>query len=211
MQLSTSEENVAKANLATATGPVALADVTAASYHTFQVDGTAQAAASYQLLVTFDDDSWTWLVYEPYWQYGSGDPAPVVGGEWQEWDLLDDGLFWSSRPAAGDQLVAGAGGPADYTLADVVALDAGATVLAIALNIGTYNPRWTVLTDGMAFGTPDGITLYDFEPAPAPSEKAVCEDGGWETLTDTEGREFRNQGDCVSYLASDGQSRGNRR
>jgi hypothetical protein len=207
LQLTTDDTVEAKANLATAVAPVGLGALTALSYHTFQVEGTGQAAASYQLFVTFDDGSWTWLAYEPYWQNGTGDPYPVTAGEWQEWDLLDDGLFWSSRSAGG--LEAGAGGPPLYTLDDVLASDSSATVEAIALNIGTYNPGWTVLADGMTFGTFDGITLYDFQPSPpAPADKDACKDGGWRTMTDTDGQEFRNQGDCVSYFASDGKTRG---
>jgi hypothetical protein len=30
--------------------------------------------------------------------------------------------------------------------------------------------------------------------------------GGWRTLTDAEGRPFKNQGDCVSYVASLGRN-----
>jgi hypothetical protein len=207
VQLSTDATDAAKANLATAVDSVGLDELTALGYHTFQVDGDGQAAASYQLYVTFDDGGWTWLVYEPYWQNGTGDPAPVEAGLWQQWDLLDNGLFWSSRTASG--LAAGAGGPPFYTLDDVIALGNDATVRAIALNVGSHNPDWTVLADGMTFGTFDGITVFDFQPAPpAPADKAACKDGGWETITDSDGREFRNQGDCVSYFASDGKTRG---
>jgi hypothetical protein len=208
VQLATADDVQSKANLARAVDPVALEDLTALSYHTYQVTGPALAAASYQLLVTFDGGGWTWLVYEPYWQNGTGDPFPVAAEEWQEWDLLDGGRFWSSRTAGG--LTAGAGGPPLYTLDDVIAMDNGATVGAIALNVGTYNPGWTVLADGMTFGTFDGITIHDFEPAPAAPDPAKdqCKAGGWEQMADEAGREFHNQGDCVSYYASEGKSRG---
>ena len=212
VQLSTDDTDQAKANLATGTGEVPLDEVTALGYHTFQPDehtGPALAAVSYQLFVTFDDGTWTWLVYEPYWQNGTGDAAPVVAGVWQQWDLLDDGRFWSSQTAAGGGLDAGQGGPPLYTVDDVAALGQGATVHAIALNVGTYNPDWTVLADGMTFGTTDGITVFDFEPAAhAGDPGAACKDGGWEDMTDDDDREFRNQGDCVSYFASDGKTRG---
>jgi choice-of-anchor C domain-containing protein len=35
-----------------------------------------------------------------------------------------------------------------------------------------------------------------------------CKDGGWQTMTDGQGNGFKNQGDCVSYFASDGRNPG---
>jgi choice-of-anchor C domain-containing protein len=34
----------------------------------------------------------------------------------------------------------------------------------------------------------------------------VCKKGGWMNLTDASGRSFKNQGDCVSYIATDGRN-----
>lgn len=36
-----------------------------------------------------------------------------------------------------------------------------------------------------------------------PATKEACKDGGWRELTTSDGRDFRNQGDCVSYVARD--------
>ena len=46
--------------------------------------------------------------------------------------------------------------------------------------------------------------VADIVPAPEPTKDA-CKDGGWEDFTDEPGP-FRNQGQCVSYFASDGKS-----
>jgi hypothetical protein len=39
---------------------------------------------------------------------------------------------------------------------------------------------------------------------PVPASADQCKNGGWHTLTDSKGRPFRNQGDCVSFFATDG-------
>ena len=44
-------------------------------------------------------------------------------------------------------------------------------------------------------------------PPPAPT-KADCKDGGWKTMFDAQGNGFKNQGDCVSYFATDGRNPG---
>ena len=46
--------------------------------------------------------------------------------------------------------------------------------------------------------------VADIVPAPEPTKDA-CKDGGWQDFTDDPGP-FRNQGQCVSYFASDGKS-----
>jgi len=130
--------------------------------------------------------------YEPYWQNGTGDPAPVEPQVWQHWENIEDGNWWSSRTACG--LTAGAGGPPFYTLAQVDSAATDATVEFIQLGIGSWNPDWSVLADGMTFAG----TTYDFEQAPEDEpDFRSCFDGGWKG-------EFRNQGQCVaSFQAND--------
>lgn len=43
-------------------------------------------------------------------------------------------------------------------------------------------------------------------PNPPPSKDA-CKNDGWMAYTDDEGRPFKNQGDCVSYFATDGRNK----
>jgi choice-of-anchor C domain-containing protein len=45
-------------------------------------------------------------------------------------------------------------------------------------------------------------------PEPVPGDKADCRDDGWLTIVDRNGNGFKNQGDCVSYVASDGRNPG---
>lgn len=41
---------------------------------------------------------------------------------------------------------------------------------------------------------------------PQPTSVQDCGDGGWQQLTDDEGRPFRNMGECVRFVASRGQA-----
>ncbi|MBA4182168.1 MAG: hypothetical protein C0506_16400 [Anaerolinea sp.] len=40
------------------------------------------------------------------------------------------------------------------------------------------------------------------------TDKDQCKKGGWEDLVDSEGNSFKNQGDCVSYVATGGKNLG---
>lgn len=45
-------------------------------------------------------------------------------------------------------------------------------------------------------------------PPPTPSTIDDCLNGGWQSLADTQGNPFVNQGDCVSFVASGGRNPG---
>lgn len=73
-----------------------------------------------------------------------------------------------------------------------------------------------LVTDGgWAFGGADGVqtvlidntqingTTYTYEPAPTKND---CKGGGWKNMTDSNGQQFKNQGDCVSSFAAGGDS-----
>ena len=158
LELATDGTTAAKAGLYTHTmGGTPLSDVTGLSYWTYQAAASSPSGdASYQLQIDVGDGAFTTLVYEPYW---NGTPAPA---SWQEWDV-GAGLFWSSHttPDLGNgNLVAGAGGPPLYTLAQVETMYPNATVLGIGVNVGTFNPSYDIGVDGVTFND----TTYDFEP-----------------------------------------------
>lgn len=50
----------------------------------------------------------------------------------------------------------------------------------------------------------DNVMISDQLPerAATPASTEDCRKGGWQSLTDDDGRPFRNQGDCVSYVAT---------
>lgn len=192
LELKTDASTSAKADYYTfAHEGTPLADVTTLSYWTYQA-ATPQppiAAPSFQLQIDANGDAeggFTTLVYEPYWN------GAVVPATWQQWDV-DAGLFWSSRTVSSGTctLVAGAGGPPLYTLEQIKAMCPNAVVLGIGVNVGSFNPGYTVATDGVTFND----TTYDFEVGRRPSSKDDCKNGGWMTFNDPA---YKNQGECVS-------------
>jgi hypothetical protein len=48
-------------------------------------------------------------------------------------------------------------------------------------------------------------TTYTYEAAVI-SDKDSCKNSGWKTMSDSNGRKFKNQGDCVSYFATNGKN-----
>jgi hypothetical protein len=42
--------------------------------------------------------------------------------------------------------------------------------------------------------------------AQVPTSTSDCKNGGWQTLVDANGNPFKNQGDCVSYVATKGKN-----
>jgi len=75
---------------------------------------------------------------------------------------------------------------------------------------------WDTTYPGYAAGfredtgwTPNGtVALQITASASSPTSKDQCKKGGWMTLSDDEGNAFKNQGDCVSYVATDGKNSG---
>lgn len=197
LELTTDATTAAKADYWTfAHAGTLLGNVDTLSYWTFQSSDPQPpiAAVSYQFQIDGNGletaGGFTTLVYEPY-QNGV-----VVPGEWQYWDV-DAGLLWSTRTVPECGLVGGAGGPAIYTLAAIKLLCPNAVVIGVGVNIGTFNPGYTVATDGFQFNE----TTYDFELGRRPASKDECKDDGWRTFNDPA---FKSQGDCVSYVNAGG-------
>jgi hypothetical protein len=70
----------------------------------------------------------------------------------------------------------------------------------------TATNDWIYFVDDVTAVTDDVVVPL---PAPTPAvvtTKAQCQDGGWAAYVDGAGRRFRNQGDCVSYVATRGKN-----
>ena len=143
--------------------------------------------------------SFTTLVYEPY----QGGQGAIANGEWQSWDISSGGKFWSTHTVvcSNGTLVDTPGGPASYTLAQVKSMCPDALVFQFGINIGSNNPGYNVETDLFDFNG----TTYNFEPFITATNKDQCKDGGWQNVTNSNGNSFKNQGDCVSYVATGGK------
>jgi hypothetical protein len=204
LQLTTSASVSSKAQYFHSTN-TPLANITDLSYYTKQVSASfAEGAPAYEMPTLLNGTSgFTTLVFEPYQNPTQG---PVVNNVWQQWDV-DAGLFWSTRTVtcSNGTIVGTQGGPASYTLEAITATCPNAVVQAFGPNIGSNNPLYTVRTDLFNFNG----TVYDFEPYAVASDKDQCKNGGWQTYKDASGNGFKNQGDCVSYVATHGKNSAN--
>lgn len=54
--------------------------------------------------------------------------------------------------------------------------------------------------------TIDAVTVSGGPTANVPTSADQCKKDGWRTLTDANGTAFKNQGDCVSYIATNGKN-----
>ncbi len=200
LQLTTDATNAAKAQYMHDTN-TPLSSVTDLSYYTKQNSASFVGGdPSYQLAVYLDGTpaTFTTFVYEPY------ENGVVTPGVWQQWDV-DAGQFWSSRTvtSGGCATVAGAGGAPFYTLAQIKTMCPNAVVVGFGVNVGTFNPSYDVETDLVNFNG----TVYDFEPFQTATDATQCKNGGWQNVKDSSGTSFKNQGDCVSFVATKGKNK----
>jgi hypothetical protein len=192
LQLKTDVSTVAKAQYLKDVN-VPLADVTELSYYTKQNSALFPGGdPSYQVVTDLNGSAaggFTTLVFEPY------ENGVVIPGAWQQWDV-DAGQVWSSRSFAEGTCVtvAGAGGAPFYTLALLKTLCPDAVVLAIGVNVGSFNPGYDVETDGVTING----TTYDFQLTNEPADKEQCKNDGWKNFTDANDQPFKNQGQCVA-------------
>jgi hypothetical protein len=112
------------------------------------------------------------LVFEPYWNdsatdqdHPSNPSQPLTPDTWQPWDATG-GNWWSSKnfSCSGLELTNGAGGPPFYTPAQVATGCPGATVVAIGVNVGSFNPNYIVASDGIHISFLDDDFTTNFEP-----------------------------------------------
>jgi hypothetical protein len=163
------------------------------------------------------DDCFGTLIYEPYWnQPGSiGVAAEVPLDQWTEVAIdADTGVFWWT---GGFGESSGGGGPPLRTLADwatVFATNgwmapsfADADLILVSVGVGTFNLGQIGYFDDVEVVHDGYQAAYDFEPAIGPPlDKDECKKGGWMTFNSPS---FRNQGDCVSFVVSNGRAQRN--
>jgi hypothetical protein len=174
-----------------------LADVEDIAYSTYRQAGSAQQVTALNLQVDYNGDApggFTTLVFEPVY---NTDQGSVVNDEWQDWTADGTGRWWSTQPINGQ--CSGAVATCFRTWDQIVANNPDAVILGgVGVNQGSGNPGLVANADAFTFDE----TTYDFELDPAPpTSKDQCKNGGWETFT---GQSFKNQGDCVSYVATNG-------
>lgn len=99
--------------------------------------------------------------------------------------------------------------------ADMNTLSAGSTIRVFALNVGDTSVNDEGLDgylDNVVVDNVSDVLVYDFElegdepSGTVPLTKDECKDGGWMSFSDPS---FKNQGQCVSFVASEGKSMDN--
>ncbi|HEX7368197.1 MAG TPA: hypothetical protein VF261_00890, partial [Candidatus Saccharimonadales bacterium] len=176
LQLTTAGNNEDRASLYLPTH-TPLKSVSQLSYETRQISASfAGGDPAYRLTIDADGNPSTandtaTLVYEPYWQdpAHAGDPAPVVAGQWQSWDVAS-GVFWASIPGGNSVpgLDNGAGGPPFYTLSQLQSTLPNAEITEVSVGVGSYNLNYNTEVSDLNF---DGNS-YDFTTPPTPAQSS---------------------------------------
>lgn len=180
-----------------------LSDLSAIDYWTYR-DGTSTSpsyvAPSINISIFTNVPSqgmgFATLVFEPLYSYGND---AIDNDAWQHWD----GLAPSVTGFAGGWWVTRQVGTicptACYrTLADIKAQAPNATILGVGLNVGRGPASFVGAVDALSLTMAGQQTTYDFERLD--ESKGSCLNGGWQEFHDPV---FKNQGDCVSFFASD--------
>jgi hypothetical protein len=170
-----------------------LDDLLSLSYYTYRDgDSTATINQVPALNVAVDMNGaaaggFTTLVFEPVYNTNQQN---VAVDQWQKWNAGDETIWWSSNPIAGapnrDTFV---------SLASIKAANPNAVISAIAVNQGGGNPGLIAAADGLTVND----DVYNFEAPVTITNKEDCKGNGWKESTNPV---FKNQGECVSKLAS---------
>jgi len=186
-----------KAEITTPVANAPLSDLSNASYRTFRdVSSTSNEVQTAAIKATLDFNGpnvtggFATLIFEPTYTY----PGKVAEGVWQEWNAGGNAKWWSTKtipgvPVAFDSFV---------PFSDILAANPGATITTLTVGTGSGNPGLLAGVDHLTVGE----TTYDF--GPRVFDKADCKDGGW--ATNFAADQFVNQGDCVSFYASNGKT-----
>jgi hypothetical protein len=84
---------------------------------------------------------------------------------------------------------------------------ADADLILVSVGVGTFNLGQIGYFDDVEVVHDGYQAAYDFEPAIGPPlDKDECKKGGWMTFNSPS---FRNQGDCVSFVVSNGRAQRN--
>jgi choice-of-anchor C domain-containing protein len=143
--------------------------------------------------------------------------ATTVGTEYRvTYDL-------SGNPACGPSAktltVSATGSAPDPETFDIAAAGSSFADMKWSSRSYTFTATATTTTITFASTTPntscgpalDNVAIGETAPPPppppsTPTTAADCRDGGWTALADADGHPFKNQGDCVSYVATDGRN-----
>ena len=181
-----------------------LEQLTKAGYWAKQISTlNLKETAQYEMDLDLDGD-WstdTTIIYKPSKQIGG---AFVQSNTWQYWDATNGQFYSTSNYGSGETALKNDGSV--YPLSTIKSWYPLAQIQVLGVMIGDNLPNSKILVDGITVGD----STYDFEKVIPTNEEVVsvpktiqeCKKYGWETLFTTEGENFKNQGQCVSYIVS---------
>lgn len=94
--------------------------------------------------------------------------------------------------------------------ADMNLQSPNSTIRVFAINVGDTSTNDVGLDgylDNVVVSTTSGTEVSDFEPTLTPIDKNECKKNGWTMFNSPV---FKNQGDCVSYVVSNENAKGNK-
>jgi len=125
--------------------------------------------------------------------------APCIPGTWQNsGDFLEVGRLLDTSQVGGTFYDPYANALANYGSYPVVSIQ----IVADA-SWGFADSEQAADIDNTLINS----TLFTYE-IPVPTSKDQCKNGGWKTMADNNGNTFKNQGDCVSFVATGGKNSG---
>lgn len=145
-------------------------------------------------------------------------PVGILQNTWQEWDALSGGAaLWHysgstwPRTTVGPDANLTESGSTLRSWSDILADYPGARIRVtdswLGIRVGSpYPDGYTENIDKFVFGTAAGIKTFDFdavEEVGPPTDKDQCKNDGWKKFNTPE---FRNQGECVSYVQSNSRA-----
>lgn len=184
-----------------------LADLGDLTFTTYRPATSADQSLFFNLDIDFDNTTTTG--YQGRLVFVPEDNGTVTDDAWQTWDL-DAGVWrWSRYASNGNQWL---DGDTDElrSWSDIMTAFPNAEVLfetftgQVVVRAGHPGP---VGLNGFLDEVSVADVTYDFEPFEVVATKDACKKGGWMNLTDNEGNSFKNQGDCVSFVATGGKNK----
>jgi hypothetical protein len=180
-----------------------LSDLTNIGYSTYRQSPVTDAnqIAAINLVIDYNGAAtggFATLVFEPVYQPGG--VAAINNDTWQSWDASGGAIWWSTK------VINGTCAFTCYTsLSDIQADNPDAVVQRYIVNQGSGNPSLVSGVDAFTFND----TVYDFELYAVANSKDQCKQSSWQGLADSNGNSFKNQGDCVSFVATQGKNKAN--
>jgi hypothetical protein len=146
---------------------VPLSSITQMSYATYRSSASTtpdkRVLPAINLVIDFNGPNvaggFSTLVFEPVYNLQQG---AVVEDQWQTWNAVGGGIWWSTRPING--MCAGATAACDQTWAYIVQNNPDAVILGgFGINQGGGNPGLIAATDALTIGYGGNTITYDFE------------------------------------------------